>query len=145
MSTLPKYRNTKIVCTIGPATSSPERIRDLILAGMDVARINFSHGDHATHRQVLRLIRDISKELGKEVGILQDLGGPKIRLGELPFQKRDLQVGEKIAFSPTEGKDSALIPVNYPYIIEDVAVGDSLLLSDGLTTFIILTRVKDIK
>ncbi|MBI4620193.1 MAG: pyruvate kinase [Desulfobacterales bacterium] len=143
MSTLPKFRNTKIVCTIGPATSSPERIRDLILAGMDVVRLNFSHGNHTTHRQVLRLTREISRELGKEVGILQDIGGPKIRLGKLPFQERELQVGEKIAFSPTEGKDTALIPVNYPYIIEDVAVGDSILLADGLIFLKVVAKEVD--
>ncbi|RJP58051.1 MAG: pyruvate kinase [Deltaproteobacteria bacterium] len=141
--TLPKFRNTKIVCTIGPATSSPKRIRDLILAGMDVVRLNFSHGNHATHRQVLRLTREISRELGREVGILQDLGGPKIRLGNLPFQERELQVGEKIAFSPTEGKEPGLIPVNYPYIIEDVAVGDSILLADGLIFLKVLAKEAD--
>ena len=73
MSEQPTFRKTKIVCTIGPVTSTPERIRAMILAGMDVARLNFSHGDHESHRQTLRLIREISRELGMGVGILQDL------------------------------------------------------------------------
>ncbi len=125
-------RRTKIVCTIGPVTSTPERIRAMILAGMDVARLNFSHGDHDSHRQTLHIIRETSKEVGKEIGILQDLAGPKIRLGNLPVEERVLQTGERIALSPVEGDDPTVIPVNYPYLIEDVAVGDRILLADGL-------------
>jgi pyruvate kinase len=127
-----KLRRTKIVCTIGPATSTANQIRRLILAGMDVARLNFSHGDHESHRETLRLIRQISKDLGKEIGILQDLGGPKIRIGRLPTQERDLRTGEKVVLSPASTLDPSIIPVNYPYIVEDVAVGDRILLADGL-------------
>lgn len=82
-----KRRGTKIVCTLGPVTSSPDKIKQLILAGMDVARLNFSHGDHATHREIIRSLRQLSKEMGKEIAILQDLAGPKIRIGELPVQE----------------------------------------------------------
>lgn len=125
------FRKTKIVCTLGPATSSREKIRELIQAGMDVARLNFSHGDHATHCDTMRIVRRLSGELGKAVGILQDLGGPKIRLGQLPVQERQLQAGERIILSTMETSDPSDIPVNYPYIIEDVAVGDRILLADG--------------
>ncbi len=127
-----KLRRTKIVCTIGPATSAADQIRQLILAGMNVARLNFSHGDHESHREVLRLVRQISKDLGKEIGILQDLGGPKIRIGRLPMEERDLQTGEKLVLSTASTLDPAVIPVNYPYVVEDVAVGDRILLADGL-------------
>jgi len=127
-----KLRRTRIVCTIGPATSAADQIRQLILAGMDVARLNFSHGDHDTHRATLHMIRDISKELGKETGILQDLGGPKIRLGKLPGEERELRPDERVILSPMTGLDRSVIPVNYPYIVEDVAVGDRILLADGL-------------
>jgi len=77
-------RKTKIVCTLGPATESVDGIASLLEAGMDVVRLNFSHGDREDHRKKIRRIREVSKSLGREVGILQDLGGPKIRLGELP-------------------------------------------------------------
>lgn len=128
---MPPFRKTKIVCTIGPSTDPPERVRELIQAGMDVARLNFSHGDHATHQKSIRTIRSISKELGKDVGILQDLGGAKIRLGELPDQERDLQVDEKIVLSPFRARNPAHIPVNYPYFVEDVSIGDPIMLADG--------------
>ena len=95
-----KHRHTKIVCTIGPATASVDGIRSLGLAGMDVARLNFSHGDHVSHRQTIQMIRQISRELGREVGILQDLGGPKIRLGTLPDRERELSAGETVNIGP---------------------------------------------
>ncbi|MDY6854879.1 MAG: pyruvate kinase [Thermodesulfobacteriota bacterium] len=141
MATL--IRKTKIVCTIGPATCTSERIKDLILAGMDVARLNFSHGDHNTHRQTLRLIREISRDLKKEVGILQDLGGPKIRIGKLPDQERKLQVGERIMLSTNPGKDPRHIPVNYPYLVEDVAVGDPILMVDGMIFLKVVAKEVD--
>ncbi len=75
---------TKIVCTIGPASESREVIRELIKSGMNVARLNFSHGTHEEHLKKIRIIREISEELDRPIAILQDLGGPKIRVGELP-------------------------------------------------------------
>src|SRR6185312_4044252 len=74
-------RRAKIVCTIGPVTATPERIRELVRVGMDVARLNFSHGSHADHARVYSLVREASDEVGHAVGILADLQGPKIRLG----------------------------------------------------------------
>lgn len=124
-------RKTKIVCTIGPATSSPERLRELMEAGMDVARLNFSHGDYESHGRVIETIRQLSLELDREVGILQDLGGPKIRLGMLPVAQRELNTGEKVVLISAGSSDSEVIPVNYPYLVEDVAVGDRILLADG--------------
>lgn len=138
-----KIRRTKIVCTIGPATSTADQIRRLILAGMDVARLNFSHGDHESHGESLRLIRQISKDLGKEIGILQDLGGPKIRIGKLPVKERELQAGEKVVLSPASTLDLSIIPVNYPYIVEDVAVGDRILFADGLVELKVQEKKKD--
>lgn len=124
-------RRTKIICTIGPATSAPEKIRELILTGMDVARLNFSHGDHGSHRRAIRMIREISKELGKEVGILQDLGGPKIRLGTLPVPEVKVRAGEMIRLGPPKDDDPSYLPIGYPYFMEDVSVGDRILLADG--------------
>src|SRR3989442_11051608 len=77
-------RRTKIVCTIGPATESPEAIRRLIDAGMNVARVNFAHNTHAWHAERIRQIRHVAAERGQPVAVLQDLAGPKIRLGEIP-------------------------------------------------------------
>ena len=131
------FRKTKIVCTIGPATDSSEKIRQLIQAGMDVARLNFSHGDHDSHRQVFQRIRQVSRELGKDVGILQDLGGPKIRLGELPVTERELQVNEVINLGPVGQNDPTHIPINYPYIVEDVSVNDRILLADGRVELVV--------
>ena len=85
---------TKIVCTIGPASDSPEIIKKLITAGMNVARLNFSHGSHKEHLERIRTIRRISKELKRPVGILQDLSGPKIRVGEVPDPGITLEAGK---------------------------------------------------
>src|SRR5690606_32766757 len=74
-------RRAKIVCTLGPATAAPERIRALVEAGMDVARLNFSHGTHAEHEQMYHHVRQAAEDTGRAVGILADLQGPKIRLG----------------------------------------------------------------
>jgi pyruvate kinase len=115
----------------------------MILAGMDVARLNFSHGNHDSHRQTLDLIREISEEVGKEIGILQDLAGPKIRLGKLPVEDIVLQTGERVAFGSVVVNDPAVIPVNYPYLVEDVAVGDRILLADGLVLLRVLSREPD--
>ncbi len=84
-----EFRRTKIVCTIGPSVAMPAQMRELIYAGMDVARLNFSHGDRDTHRETIRTLRRAAVETGKEIGILQDLGGPKIRLGKLCGERRN--------------------------------------------------------
>jgi pyruvate kinase len=125
------FRHTKIICTIGPSSSSPDRIRDIIRAGMDVARLNFSHGDHKTHREIIQTIRDISKKENKEIGILQDLGGPKIRLGILASNEKTLHVDEVIRLGTVETGDESIIPVDYHHLLEDVSVGDRILLADG--------------
>ncbi len=103
----------------------------MIKAGMNVARLNFSHGDHEGHGKVLKSLREISRESGKEIGVLQDLGGPKIRLGELPVPERLLEPGERVVLRAMSLKDPFDIPVNYPYLVEDLSVGDRILLADG--------------
>jgi pyruvate kinase len=124
-----KMRNTKIVCTIGPATSSPEMIRRLIRNGMNVARLNFSHGTHEDHERIFNDIRAAAKELGQDVGILQDLAGPKIRLGEI--SERRLDPGDEVVLVYGQKSRTHKLPINYPYIYEDVAVGNRILLADG--------------
>ena len=123
------YRKTKIVATIGPASSSPETLTKLIKAGLNVARLNFSHGLREEHQAKIELIRSLGREAGFEVGILQDLSGPKLRLGEI--RDRVLEAGTSVRLVPgTEETDEAL-PVNYQYLLEDVAVGEMVLLFDG--------------
>ncbi|MCD4751061.1 MAG: pyruvate kinase [Thermoanaerobaculales bacterium] len=124
-------RKTKIVCTLGPATSSETGIEGLIRAGANVIRLNFSHGDHESHRQAIRRIRRVAEELGRPVAILQDLQGPKIRLGEIPGGEILLSPHEEIDLV-AEGVDSpGALPVSYRWLAEDVAEGDRILLADG--------------
>ncbi|MBW1800819.1 MAG: pyruvate kinase [Deltaproteobacteria bacterium] len=136
-------RKTKIVCTLGPASDSTEGIGNLIQAGMDVARLNFSHGDLDSHRETIRNIRRISSEMGREVGILQDLGGPKIRLGDLPGGAMEIEAGEEITLSPMEAIVPTAIPVRYPYIVGDVNQGDRILLADGLVELRVELKEED--
>jgi pyruvate kinase len=110
---------------------------------MDVARLNFSHGDHDTHRQTIRIIRKKAKKTGKVIGILQDLGGPKIRLGELRVTEMKLEIGEKVALSPMKPIEPSDIPVNYPYIVNDVAIFDRILIADGLVLLRVIAKEKE--
>jgi pyruvate kinase len=129
-----QQRRTKIVATIGPASSSPEMIRQLIEAGMDVARLNFSHGKYDDHAMVIKTLREVSSELAKPVTILQDLQGPKIRVGNLPGGKIDIIKGQIISLIPISEYTGAAntIPIDYPHVAEEAAPGMQVLLADGL-------------
>ncbi|MBN2552517.1 MAG: pyruvate kinase, partial [Spirochaetales bacterium] len=127
-------RKTKIICTVGPASSSAEVLRALVDAGMDVARINFSHGSPDSNGALIKAIQKLREQTGRNVGILQDLGGPKIRVGPLPMEGVPLPEGDTVALAPAyenyeEGKP---IPVDYPALVEDVPEGARLLLDDGM-------------
>lgn len=135
-----RQRRTKIVCTIGPASQDEGMLRDLLRAGMDVARLNLSHGDHQTHARTIHTLRRVAAEEGREVGILQDLGGPKIRLGELPQGERVLAVGERVRLFPGQIAEGDALPVNYPYLLEDVSPGDRILLADGLVELLVADK-----
>jgi pyruvate kinase len=138
-------RKAKIVATIGPASTSEAVLESLIRAGMNVARMNFSHGTHEDHAARIASVRRISDELGVSVGILQDLQGPKIRVGELsaPLQ---LAEGELVNLYATEGPPPAsegkLIPVDFRQLFEAVRTSDRLLLDDGRLTLEVVS-VKD--
>lgn len=126
-------RRTKIVCTIGPATSDPERLGQLIEAGMDVARLNFSHGTYAQHAAVVAALREASIRLDKPIAILQDLQGPKIRTGELrDHQPVTLLAGATVTITsrPIVG-DATALATTYTELPQDVKPGDRILLSDG--------------
>lgn len=126
-------RSTKIVCTIGPASESEEKLEKIILAGMNVARLNFSHGDHEEHLARIETIRKVAKRLDKTVGILLDTKGPEIRTHSMENGSVELVKGETIEVSMTEvlgNKDR--FSVSYEGLIDDVKPGDFILLDDGL-------------
>jgi pyruvate kinase len=138
-------RKAKIVATIGPASESEETLEKLILAGMNVARLNFSHGTHAQHAERIARIRAVAEKIGCCVGILQDLQGPKIRVGELsePIQ---LSEGEEVTLyvtgtTPPETCEKR-IPVDFRQLFDSVRTSDRLLLDDGRLTLEVLS-VKD--
>src|ERR1700712_158380 len=127
-------RRTKIVATLGPASNSPEVIEKLILAGLDVARLNFSHGTPDEHKARAKLIRDIAAKNGRFVALLGDLQGPKIRIAKFVNKKIELKIGDQFTFSTshplTEGNQQ-VVGIDYPDLVKDCGVGDELLLDDG--------------
>ncbi|MEQ1663876.1 MAG: pyruvate kinase [Bdellovibrionales bacterium] len=132
-------RRTKIVATIGPASSSREGLEKAIRAGMNVARLNFSHGDHALHLQVLNHIRELSVELNAPVSILQDLQGPKIRVGKLKNGKVELKEGQQVKISTTlEIGDEKVLTTDFKELPESCKVGTKILLDDGLMELTVL-------
>ncbi len=126
-------RKTKIVCTIGPASESPERIRQLLTAGMDIARLNFSHGTNEEHLQRLHNLRAASAEMGRNLGVLLDIQGPKIRLGHFKDRKVMLKAGETFTLTtdPIEG-DATRSFVGYPSLPRDMKPGRIIYIDDGL-------------
>jgi pyruvate kinase len=125
-------RRAKIVCTLGPATSSERRIRELVYAGMDVARLNMSHGTHADHAEAYRLVRAASDASGHGVGIFADLQGPKIRLGKFPEGKVPLSRGQRWTITTRDVPGDATVgATTYAGLPGDVSVGDPILIDDG--------------
>ncbi|WP_328994798.1 pyruvate kinase [Kribbella sp. NBC_01245] len=125
-------RRAKIVCTLGPATAAPERVLELVQAGMDVARLNLSHGAHAEHERIYHRIRAAAEETGKSVGILVDLQGPKIRLAEFAEGKVTLTYGERFTITTREVPgDVTICGTTYEGLPGDVNPGDPLLIDDG--------------
>ena len=131
---LPK--RTKIVATLGPATQSREILKEMILAGVNVCRINFSHGEHKDLEKIVQTIRDIDHELGTHTGILGDLQGPKIRIGNLVSEPLVLAPKHRIIFStkPLMG-DAKKVHINYAQFPQDVSPGEKILVDDGKLLF----------
>jgi len=125
-------RRAKIVCTLGPATSTPERIRALVEAGMDVARLNMSHGSHADHERAYSLVRQASDDSGHAIGIFADLQGPKIRLGKVAAGKVRLEDGADFTITTREVPgDAEVCSTTYEGLPGDVSTGDEILIDDG--------------
>jgi pyruvate kinase len=127
-------RRTKIVCTLGPASTDPDVIREMVAAGMDVARMNFSHGTHEEHAERIQRVRDAAQAEGRNVTILQDLQGPKIRVGEMEGGSVLLREGQDLVITtePIEEGTSERVYVDYATLPQDADVGGRILLDDGL-------------
>jgi pyruvate kinase len=127
-----RRQKTKIVCTIGPASESPQTLEALIKAGMNVARLNFSHGTQTEHLRKIEFIREIADRLKQPVAILQDLAGPKIRIGKMKEGGAELKRGEKFLLTGREIMgDEKRVSVTYPSLPREVKTGDRILLADG--------------
>ncbi|GGG82049.1 pyruvate kinase [Edaphobacter dinghuensis] len=138
-----RLRRAKIVATLGPASSSPEVFRKLVRAGLDVARLNFSHGSHAQKAELIKMVRTVAKEEGKPICILADLQGPKIRTGKLKGHKPvQLVAGKRLTITPREIEGTAaLVGTTFKTLAENLEPGSRILLSDGL----IELRVEQVK
>src|SRR5262245_45608822 len=129
---MPAKRRAKIVCTLGPAVASPERIRGLVDAGMDVARLNFSHGSHDDHKQMYELVRRAAVEANRNVGILADVQGPKDRLGKSDDGPVNSRTGDTIVITSDDVLGTAeRVSCTYRRLPAEVKVGDRLLVDDG--------------
>lgn len=127
-----RFKRTKIVATIGPSSSSAETLSRLIQSGVNVTRLNFSHGSHAEHGQYIKTIRTVSRELNAPVAILQDLSGPKVRIGDFAEGGITLVPDARLTLTPKKCLGSQeRVFINYPYLHEEVKKGDSILLDDG--------------
>jgi pyruvate kinase len=125
-------RKTKIIATLGPACASYDRVRELVAAGMDVARLNFSHGDFATHRQFASWVRAAAREEGRCVALLQDVQGPKIRVGSFPGGEVELAAGEEVLLLQGRGEaPPGTVFIDYEYLEQDIQPGEDVLLADG--------------
>jgi len=124
-------RRTRIVCTIGPSSSSPQVLRAMIQAGMDVARLNFSHGDEETHRQAAADVREAAEAIGRPVALLGDLQGPKIRTGAVEGTFQRLVRGRSVALVAHHTETPEDIEVSHIELVQALRVGDRVLLDDG--------------
>ncbi len=136
------FRKTKIICTIGPATSSLKMLRELAEAGMNIARLNMSHGDHASHLEVIRNIKNLNKTAANPVALLLDTQGPEIRTGEVK-EHLTLNVGDVVEINAGGGEDiesKSVIKVNYRDLIKDMKPGDRITVDNGLINLDVIEK-----
>lgn len=136
-------RKTAIICTYGPSISSVENIVDMIDAGMDIMRLNFSHGDGVLYTPIIEMAREAGRRTDRDIALLQDLGGPKIRVGLLPEEGIDIENGSCINLVSGKEYNGVDIPVNYKYLLDDVNVKDRILFADGTLEGIVTDRTDD--
>jgi len=140
-------KNTKIICTLGPSSNSITEIESLVSSGMNIARLNFSHGTAKEHSEVVSNIRKIEKKRNQRITIIQDLQGPKIRIGEMPDKGIMLKQGETTVlrmedFEGFKDKNIAVLPVQYKNLINDVKSKDRILINDGLIELEVFKKEK---
>ncbi len=137
-------RKTKIICTIGPASESPEVLEVLVRSGMNVARLNFSYGTHEQHQQKIESLRQIAERVKEPLAILQDLSGPKIRVGEIKAGGVELKKGDRFTLTNRQimGGETG-VTVTYPSLPSEVKPGDRILLSDGTIELQVLSSTKE--
>ena len=129
-------RKTKIICTIGPACDNEKTLSDMCLAGMNVARLNFSHGTHEEHKKKIELIREVREKLGLPIAIMLDTKGPEYRIGTFENKKITLSDGDEFTFTPEDCiGDEKRVSVSYKHLYEELGVGDRILLNNGLVIF----------
>lgn len=131
-------RKTKIICTIGPASESEEKLKELILAGMNVARFNFSHGSHEEHKKKFDRVNKVSNELGIPVAVLLDTKGPEIRLKSIDGGKTELVAGQKFILTSEEVVgNNEKVSITYKNLKNDISVGSTILIDDGLIEMVV--------
>ena len=141
------FRQTKIVCTLGPSSSSPEQIERLARAGMNIARLNMSHGSHASHREVIRIVQDLNQRLNHPIALLLDLQGPAIRTGDR-LGHLALEVGQEfhVTVGPTGNPEERSIHVDYQDMVHQLKAGDRITVDNGLINLEVLeTREHDLR
>ncbi len=135
------FSKTKIVCTIGPASQSVDTLVQLIEAGMDVARLNFSHGTREQHRQTIDNLKEASRKTGENITILQDLSGPKIRTGRLKEKSVEIRTGSRYSFTKRDILgDAEIVSTTYQQLPRDIRIGDTILVDDGKMKFSVLSK-----
>ncbi|WP_018126978.1 pyruvate kinase [Balneola vulgaris] len=135
-------RRTKIVCTIGPSCNTEEAIENLLLHGMNVARVNFSHGSHEDHAKVIKHIRKAARKHKYSIPVLMDLQGPKIRVGEMKNGGQVLKTGSTITITGEDVVGSpTVVPIDYKNLVNEAEVGNRILLDDGLLEFKVVEKV----
>src|SRR6266481_593596 len=137
-------RKTKIICTLGPATEEIDVLRQLIEKGADIFRLNMSHADHRSSREIVPRIRQLAEEIGRPVGLLLDTQGPAIRTGDL---KTDLHLNSgdilELTVGGAKGEEPYSVDVNYSGLVNDVSVGDTILMDNGLIRLVVREKRKD--
>lgn len=138
---LSSARRTKIVCTLGPSSNTVEEIEKLYRAGMNVVRINFSHGSHEGHKRTIGYVRDVAKKYQYSLPVLMDLQGPKIRVGQMKDGAQVIKEGQLVKITPEEVEGtSEVIPIDYPGLVDDAKEGNQILVDDGLLELRIIKK-----
>lgn len=136
-------KKTKIIATLGPSTKTQARIKELAEAGVDVFRLNFSHGNHEEFAKTIKIIRAISKSTAKSLAIMADLQGPKIRLGDLPEDGQKISRGEELVFTTSKEKQPNGIYIKYKNFVKDIQEGEKILIDDGKIMMEVIRKLDD--